>query len=237
MAKQKWMSSFFLQEVMPNQPPPPQTCVSLYPKSSTVSLRECCKYSCTNCDTLSICSNRRFSSQCGKAHVLGAALHAFRRLISNVHYKSVSFPLKNSLQSCLALLSSCDPARVEAYLRLTGEGHPTDGETAKHTLPAHSIDVAKPPAAEQPVFERGQHHLRGKEAGGGGVTAQTKQEESWGKSYEKKRGTIPLLMAHRQIMEVINGERKTRENELEPTKRHDRKSHTEQKPAVVETFG
>lgn len=27
------------------------------------------------------------------------------------------------------------------YLRLTGEGHPTDGEAAKHTLPAHHTDL------------------------------------------------------------------------------------------------
>lgn len=29
----------------------------------------------------------------------------------------------------------------EEYLRLTGEGHATDGETAKHTLEAHHIDL------------------------------------------------------------------------------------------------
>lgn len=57
-----------------------------------------------------------------------------------------------------------------------------------------------------------------------------------GKEFMKRRmGTIPSLMAYRQIMKVINGERKTRENEeLELTKRRDSKSHTEQKPAVVE---
>lgn len=41
----------------------------------------------------------------------------------------------------------------EVYLRLTGEGHPTDGETAKHPLPAHHIDLPQPPATEQLVFE------------------------------------------------------------------------------------
>lgn len=61
-----------------------------------------------------------------------------------------------------------------------------------------------------------------------GVTAQTKWRKV-GERVKRRMGTIPSLMAHRQIMKVINGERKTRENEeLEITKRRDRKSHTEQ---------
>jgi len=48
------------------------------------------------------------------------------------------------LQPFFTWFSLHDPERVEGreeYLRLTGEGHPTDGETAKHTLPAHHIDL------------------------------------------------------------------------------------------------
>lgn len=48
------------------------------------------------------------------------------------------------LTSCLALISLLGPIQVdcqEEYLRLTAEGHATDGETAKHTVEAHHIDL------------------------------------------------------------------------------------------------
>lgn len=56
--------------------------------------------------------------------------------------ETMSSQLRNSLQSLFNI--SFITVRVEGweeYLRLTGEGHPTDGETAKHTLPAHHIDL------------------------------------------------------------------------------------------------
>lgn len=70
----------------------------------------------------------------------------------------------------------------------------------------------------------------GEGGGGKGELRPKPNGEKLGKEFMKRKmGTIPLLMAHRQIMKVINGERKTRENEeLEITKRRDRKSHTEQ---------
>lgn len=60
------------------------------------------------------------------------------RLLSDFQYSESCF------EACLTLVSLHGPVRVEGweeYLRLTGEGHPTDGETAKHTLPAHHIDL------------------------------------------------------------------------------------------------
>lgn len=94
----------------------------------------------------------------------------------------------------------------EEYLRLTGEGHPTDGETAKHTLPAHHIDLPYPPAAEQPVFERGYHHLRGRR-GGGGSYGPNQMKTSGGRE-RRRGGATPMLTAHRQIMKEMNEHRK-----------------------------
>lgn len=60
-------SSFFLQIAMPYQPPPPQICFFLPQILHCGFKKKCCEYSCTNCEIFSTCSDKTFSSLCGRA--------------------------------------------------------------------------------------------------------------------------------------------------------------------------
>ena len=52
------------------------------------------------------------------------------------------------------------------HLRLAGEGHAEDGDTAEDALPAHVADPLQPLPAEQAVLEGGQHDLHEDKKGG-----------------------------------------------------------------------